>query len=200
MNYWLFFIPLFAAFAGWCSVWVIIQSFFYPKKVINIFGLKLYGILYKYKNSIIDGIAVYAAKQFSFTNLLEEKINNPKTLEGLMPLIEDHIDDFLRKKLAEQIPMISMLIGEKTIIQLKSIFIKELKDLFPSIIKNYMNNLSNDFNIEKLIKDKLNNTDTNALIHSIKQKLSKQFLYIQLTGFIIGLVIGIIEMFLFNNI
>jgi hypothetical protein len=38
-------------------------------------------------------------------------------------------------------PMIGMFIGEKTINELKAVFITELESLFPVIMKSYLGNL-----------------------------------------------------------
>lgn len=197
MNHWLFTIPLFTALAGWIAVWFISNSLFYPEREVNIAGIKLQGFLYRYKSVIISAIADYADTKFSFTETLENKLNHPQTLEKIMPVAEEHIDYFLRKKLVEQMPMIGMLIGEKTILQFKEIFIKELNELFPVIIKNFSGSLSADLNIKKHITEKLSEADTFKLIAPIQKGMAKQLRKIQLAGFLIGFLIGIIQLILF---
>ena len=54
--------------------------------------------------------------------ILKEKVTDPENLNKLKPEIETHIDSFLREKLKETFPMLSMFIGDKTINQLKSCF------------------------------------------------------------------------------
>jgi len=66
-----------------------------------------------------------------------------------MPLVETHVDDFLRIKLPEAMPMISMFVGEKTILQMKTVFINELQLLFPQIMEKYASQLKKDLNPEK---------------------------------------------------
>ena len=199
MNHWLFFIPLFTCFAGWFSVWIITRSVFYPKKEVLFLGFRCQSILLKHKAALINNISKFAADQLSFTDALAEKVSNPQALEKIMPLIEEHIDDFLRKKLTEQMPMIGMLIGEKTIIQLKMIFINELKELFPVIITNYIGNLANDFNVEKIIQEKLNNIDTAKLLISLENRLSREFGYARFIGFLIGFLLGIFQLLIIYN-
>ena len=43
--------------------------------------------------------------------------------------------------------MLGMLIGEKTIVQLKGAFLLELELLFPVLMENYMNKLEQDIDI-----------------------------------------------------
>ena len=49
-----------------------------------------------------------------------------------MPMIEDHVDEFLRHKLGKEMPCLSLFIGDKTIKHSKWIFMQELEDAFPS--------------------------------------------------------------------
>jgi hypothetical protein len=50
---------------------------------------------------------------------------------GILPLADTHVDDFLRNKLPKAMPVMSMLVGEKTIAQLKAVFMEELQNLLP---------------------------------------------------------------------
>jgi sulfite reductase beta subunit-like hemoprotein len=47
--------------------------------------------------------------------------------------------------------MIGMLIGDKTIAQVKGVFIKELEELFPILMKQYMTSLQHDLDLEKIV-------------------------------------------------
>ncbi|WP_315814403.1 hypothetical protein [Paraflavitalea speifideaquila] len=56
--------------------------------------------------------------------------------------MEVHVDEFLRKGLPKAFPMISTFIGERTINQLKEIFLKELETIFPVVMKGYVKTCS----------------------------------------------------------
>ena len=48
-----------------------------------------------------------------------------------------------------------MLIGDKTINQLKVAFLTELESLFPVLMKSYISNLQKEFDIEKQVSEKI---------------------------------------------
>jgi hypothetical protein len=48
-----------------------------------------------------------------------------------------------------------MFIGDKTINQMKAVFIKELQTLFPSMMENYMWQLEKELDLEKIVIDKV---------------------------------------------
>jgi hypothetical protein len=50
-----------------------------------------------------------------------------------MPMIGAHVDNFLKNKLSDEMPFLSLFIGDKTIKSLKKTFMQELEILFPQI-------------------------------------------------------------------
>jgi hypothetical protein len=63
-------------------------------------------------------------------------------LPEVLPLAETEVDIFLREKLPKAMPVVGMLIGEKTITQFKAIFMEELGTLLPAFIGNCAGKLS----------------------------------------------------------
>ena len=110
-----------------------------------------------------------------------------------MPHVEGHIDHFLRNKLSEQMPMISMFIGDKTIAQLKSVFIAELEILFPTIMTNYMENLQHELDLEKIITEKVSGFSSDKLEEILNAIMSKEFRFVEIIGAVLGFVIGLVQ-------
>lgn len=134
------------------------------------------------------------AEQFFSSKLIEEKISDPSILQKIMPIIEEHIDDFLRNKLKKEMPFIGAFIGDKTIGSLKKVFMTELETLFPNIMKSYASNLIADLNIEQLVSEKMAAASIPGIELSIKKNFSKERRLIMLASASIGLIIGVIVM------
>ncbi len=113
-----------------------------------------------------------------------------------MPFIEGHVDVFLKEKLGEQMPMIKMFVGEKILDQMKEIFLAELKELFPLIIKNYMSNLQSQLDLEAIVVEKVSNFSSNKLESILQQIMTKEFKFIEIIGAILGFVIGLLQVLL----
>ncbi|MFZ9221383.1 MAG: hypothetical protein ACO22Y_07705 [Sediminibacterium sp.] len=77
-------------------------------------------------------------------NTLLNKETLDHSLEKIMPIIDEKLDDFFRHRLTEKLPMISMFIGDKTIQQLKSVFMEELKQMFPTLMQSFASNMQKD--------------------------------------------------------
>jgi uncharacterized membrane protein YheB (UPF0754 family) len=113
-----------------------------------------------------------------------------------MPLVETHIDNFLRNKLAAEMPIISMFIGDKTIEQLKSVFMKELEGLFPVLMTSYMEKLKHELDLEAIVTEKVSNFSSDKLEEILQSIMSKEFKFIEIIGAVLGFLIGIIQLFI----
>jgi uncharacterized membrane protein YheB (UPF0754 family) len=111
-----------------------------------------------------------------------------------MPLIEEHIDDFLRNKLKKEMPFIGMFVGDKTVSSLKKVFMTELETLFPNIMRSYASNLIAELNIEQLVSQKIAAASIPEIEAAVKKNLSRELRLIELISASIGLIIGLIVM------
>ena len=89
--------------------------------------------------------------------------------------------------------MLSMLIGEKTMLQLKDAFLLELESLFPVLMKSYMTKLEKDLDLEKIVTEKVAAFSSEKLEDILNQITKKEFKFLEFIGGFFGLVIGLIE-------
>lgn len=117
----LFIIPILVGSFGWCLVWAL---GFIPFK-------------WPY-------LADQWVGQIDLTKIIPE-LTEKDNFETLKPVINEKLDDFFRHKLSSKLPMISMFIGEKTIEELKVVFMDELALLFPLLITQFSAHINKDF-------------------------------------------------------
>jgi len=117
-------------------------------------------------------------------------ITDKNTVERLRPFVETEIDKFLREKLPVQMPMISMFIGDKTINQLKGIFVGEVEVLFPMFIEQYAT--ENLLNNECLV-NKIANTIHSTLSDKLPYLILKKGIIVIILLTLIGILIGLLQ-------
>jgi hypothetical protein len=119
-----FLIPILVGAFGWCLVWAItILPFKWPYLADQWVG------------------------QIDLTKLIPELTENDP-FKSMKPVINDKLDDFFRHKLSAKLPMISMFIGDKTIEELKAVFMEELALLFPLLISEFSAHLNRDLQLQ----------------------------------------------------
>ena len=193
MNYWLLLIPFFSACTGWVTIRIAIWLLFHPLRPKTILGWKLQGIWPARREQIALQAGNYAAAAFPLEQL-EEQINEPGRFDAIKPLIEEHMDHFLRHKLQEQMPMIAMFIGDKTIQSLKTIFIQEIESLFPQVIGQFAGNLKKELNVRELISTKLAGIPNDKVEQAFRKELGRELRLAAVFGGLAGFVIGLVQL------
>lgn len=197
MTFYQILLPLLlSAFTGWLAIWICIKLLFRPYKPINIAGINIQGALPAQQKAIAEKIARLVSSEIVSVEGLTQKAMDPENFNRLKPEIETHINGFLRERLKDTFPMLAMLIGDKTINQLKTAFMTELESLFPVLMKSYLGNLEKEFDIENLVFQKIAGFPLQKAEDLFYKSGKKLLIKVQLLGTITGLLIGLIHLLL----
>ncbi len=180
MNLFFLLLPVVGALIGFFMNWMTISFFFYrylPKK----------------QPAIAHKIGKLAADNLSISDLAK-KLGGEESMQKILPVMEGHIDDFLRNRLGKAMPIISMFIGDKTINQLKAVFMKELETIVPATINSFMQNMKKDIDIEKTVSEKITAIPSIDFSQRIKEAFSDPIKKVKLLGALTGLIIGVVQM------
>jgi len=193
MNLWLVLIPIISAFIGWFTNWIAIKMLFHPKEPKKILGITFHGIFPKRQQQFAEKLGKLVSSELLSFNEIEQKITSPENVNKLMPFVESKVDEFLRIKLSDVFPVISMFIGENTILQLKGIFMDELKVIFPQVINNHMKHLESQLDLEKIVAEKVAGFSSDKLESILNQIMSKEFRVVEIIGGVLGFIIGLLQ-------
>lgn len=118
MDGWLWLTPVIAALGGWVAGMII------KKKILQ----TLSRMVAAFTESLRTAIRPHPAGQAGIEGSHYQQIR---------PFIEEQADHFFRYRLVQAMPMVGMLIGDKTIQQMKAVLMNELEDLFPVVMEKY---------------------------------------------------------------
>jgi uncharacterized membrane protein YheB (UPF0754 family) len=193
MNWWLLSIPIISGFIGWVTNWVAIKMLFHPRNPVKFLGLTFHGIFPKRQQQFAEKLGKLVSEELLSFSEIEQKIINPANLQKIMPVVEAHVDDFLRNKLKDVFPVISMFIGDKTINELKGFFMTELESLFPILMQRYMKNLQEELDLEKIVVEKVAGFSSDKLEEILMGIMSKEFRFVEILGGVLGFLIGLLQ-------
>lgn len=146
-------IPILVGVFGWCIIWGLVKLIFYPIRPLNLGPIKW------------ESMANQWINQINLTEFIPQLSQND-SFDALKPVINEKLDDFFRHKLSEKLPMISMFIGDKTIEELKGVFMEELAIIFPILINQFSANLNKDLHAQwqerwnNVVYEKVNKSTT----------------------------------------
>jgi len=193
MTWWLYSIPFISAFIHWLTIWMALKLLFHPRNPRRVFGFIVQGVFPKKQRQIAESLGRIVGQQMLSFGDIEKTITDPQNVQRILPVVEEHIDHFLRSKLKEAMPMISMFIGEKTIAQLKLVFMQELEELFPVILQQYVSHLRGDLDLERIVVDKIAGFPNDRLESMLNEFLTKEFRFVEVIGAGLGFLIGLLQ-------
>ena len=164
----IFLIPILTGLFGWMLIWLLAKSLFFPTKAIQIGGFSWESNLSRIIN------------QFPIELLIPKEADQEASFKAMQPLIEEKLDFFFNHTVKDKLPMMSMFIGDKTVAQLKSVFLEELASIFPQLIGQFAQNAK--MNISKSFATKLADTLAPIVMKAIKP--------MQWAAFILGICWG----------
>ena len=115
-----FIIPILSAFFAWFIAWFFVKAIF-----LN------------WNQQWIQQIQNMDLGKLLNANTLDAQF------EATLPLIEAQLDHFFKDQLKEKMPMIAMFIGDQTILQLKLVFVEELRLIYPTILRDVAKDFQN---------------------------------------------------------
>jgi uncharacterized membrane protein YheB (UPF0754 family) len=175
MQNWYLFFPLAGAAAGWL-----------------IHTLVLVIAIPAGQRRIARALGQFAGSELAGSFNLGDRLQDPSHFEKIRPDVENHIDDFLRVKLAKQMPMVSMFIGDKTIHKMKAVFMEELEKLFPAVIAKFAANFQQDLRVEEMIEARIGSMSREQWKGILEKNLKREFRLFQLMGLVTGFIIGVL--------
>ncbi|MCU0380933.1 MAG: DUF445 family protein [Chitinophagaceae bacterium] len=186
-------IPLISAFIGYFTNWIAIKMLFHPRTPWRFPGFTIQGIFPKRQQQFAEKLGKLVSNELLSFGEIEQKITSVENLKKIMPVVDAHVDDFLRHRLSDTFPVLSMFIGEKTINQLKGFFMAELESLFPTLMKNYMKNLQSQLDLEKIVTEKVAGFSSDKLEDILKAIMAREFRFVEILGGVLGFLIGILQ-------
>ena len=193
MNIWLISIPLISGFIGWITNLMAIRMLFHPRQPIVVLGYSIQGIFPKRQQQFAQKLGKLVSEELLSFSEIEQKIVDPENLKKLMPVVESHVDHFLRVKLPDVFPVIAMFIGDKTISQMKTHLMNELESLFPVIMQRYMSNLQSELDLERIVVQKVSGFSSDKLEEILMSIMSKEFRFVEILGGVLGFLIGLLQ-------
>lgn len=187
-------LPFIAALVGWFTNYIAVKMLFHPKEPLNILGVyTLHGIFPKNQKQVAEKIGKMVAEELLSSEDLKEKLNNPENILTIKELVEVKIDYYLNVSFPKNYPITAALVGDKRKTKFKDTVMAEIEESVPAMIDHYLSNIEERFNVEQIIKERVNNLSPERLEGLLMTLLKREFKFIEYIGAIIGFIIGWIQ-------
>lgn len=189
----IFALPFIAALIGWFTNFIAIKMLFHPQKKIRFLFWDVQGVFPKRQRIVAEKIGKLVAAELLSLHDIKERISQPETLNMINEKIEVKIEEYLTTTFPTNYPVMAFFVSKKTKEKLKQDFLEEVDELAPQIVAQYIANMEDSLQIEKIIEEKISLLSPSKLENLILQILQKEFRFIELSGAALGFVIGLIQ-------
>ncbi len=141
----------------------------------------------------------YAAAHILNIAAMKESLLKEEKLKHIHALLDEKVDDFLRNKLKEKIPVFSMFITEGMISKMKEVLVGELQLMVPSLIEQIASGVEEQYNIKRMISDKVNAVSIPEMQNLFLRYAGKSITTLKMVVAVIGFALGIAEVLIVTN-
>jgi uncharacterized membrane protein YheB (UPF0754 family) len=186
-------IPVLNGLFGWLIIDMIVSFLFNPYEKKNLFFFKVQGLIPSLQQSLAEELGQYVAEYFVNFKELENKLLSTENLSEIHNYLDKKAEDFLRNKLTEKLPILSMFITDSLISTAKESLVGELDKIIPEIISMYSGKIQEQLNIKQKVAGFIRNYPIRDLENKFHSATSKKILTLKIAVSVIGVLIGIFE-------
>lgn len=182
-----------ASIGGWLINSAYLFFLFRPQNARRFFGPGINGVLPGYKARLAKSIATFVSDNYLHKCYIEEKVDYTTVVQQLKPQIEHYIDGFVANKLPLAFPMLFNLVGEKTLAKFRVLFMEEVENSLPTIIKEAGDKFLQDGKLSVLMEKAILEVPMDKLRKCMQEHDAKLFNRFRWIGAAGGFTIGLLQ-------
>ena len=188
--------PILGAVIGWFTNYIAIKMLFQPKEPRKILLWEIQGVFPKRQKEMAVKLGKMVADELFSTEELKERLTKPEQIDLINKMVDQKIDHYLEDDFPEKYPMINMFLSDNLKNNIRREIMAEITPLAPKMIGRYVSSLDEHLDIEAIVTEKVQNFSTERLEDLLMGILKKELGFIEKMGFLVGGLVGLIQMFL----
>jgi len=189
----LYALPIISALIGWITNYLAVKMLFHPKLPLKILGVSIHGVFPKRQKQIAKKLGDLVANELFSISDLKVEVESMIATEETMDLIGKKIEKTIRNKLVQNFPMLSMFLTDEMVEKVTNLFKAELQEFLIETAQGIGSKIEEKISIEEIVREKVEAFSTDKLEEILYSIMKKEFRFIEITGAILGFLIGCIQ-------
>lgn len=187
-NFLLLLLPLLTALIGWVTNWTAIRMLFRPRKPLKLFpGFTLQGLIPRRQPELADRIAAIVEAELINQHVIGQELGRI----DLDHYVEMFGQRLVRDRLASRIGGIPLLAS--LLPRLERFAVDTLKEELPALRYQISSQLESHLQIRDMVSRRIAEFDVDRLEALVMATAKREFRAIELTGAILGFIIGLVQ-------
>jgi len=189
----LYALPIISALIGWITNYLAVKMLFHPKFPLKILGVSIHGVFPKRQKQIAKKLGDLVANELFSISDLKVEVESMIATEETMDLIGKKIEKTIRNKLVQNFPMLSMFLTDEMVEKVTNLFKAELQEFLIETAQGIGSKIEEKISIEEIVREKVEAFSTDKLEEILYSIMKKEFRFIEITGAILGFLIGCVQ-------
>jgi uncharacterized membrane protein YheB (UPF0754 family) len=195
MSYYYLLIPIIGAIIGYFTNFIAVKMLFRPLEPINIplFNIKIQGLLPSRRDELAESIAESIESNLLSIDHIMEEFDNEMIKEELNFIIEDTIDQKIKKNFKYVMPRLLKDLSREIIVDAIR---EEVDENFDDWMKTLTGKIKDEIDIKEMIEAKIKSFSLITLEELVLDIASRELKHIEYLGGVIGFIIGLGQLLL----
>ena len=189
----LYALPIISSLIGWITNYLAVKMLFHPKFPLKILGVSIHGVFPKRQKQIAKKLGDLVANELFSISDLKVEVESMIATEETMDLIGKKIEKTIRNKLVQNFPMLSMFLTDEMVEKVTNLFKAELQEFLIETAQGIGSKIEEKISIEEIVREKVEAFSTDKLEEILYSIMKKEFRFIEITGAILGFLIGCVQ-------
>ncbi|OGH01968.1 MAG: hypothetical protein A2600_04475 [Candidatus Lambdaproteobacteria bacterium RIFOXYD1_FULL_56_27] len=185
-------IPLVAALIGWATNWVAIKMLFHPKKPVVVLGITFQGVFHRRQKELAVRLGGIIEERLFSHDDIHQKLTSPAFIGRLTPILEKHLDLFLKERLVGLHPMLA-LVPAALIESFREKMMAEFETFLPHLMEGASEALEDLIQVKEVIREKIEAFEVEQLEEMLFSIMKNEFKMIEWVGGVLGFLIGLFQ-------
>lgn len=192
----IYLLPILSFGIGWLFFFFILKIYFNRNQNSNFNFLALFNA---HKEELAKTTGNLVQNKFLESDIIKSKIEDPALMDSIRPGIEKYISYFIEEKLVKKYPIIAMMGGDDIVAKIKTNLLTELDVVIPQILLKYTSTLQEKIALNEIVQKEIMKISASEIQEIILKKANKLFQLIPVLGGIVGLIVGLISIFVLKG-
>lgn len=199
-NLIIFSLPLVGALIGWITNYIAVKLLFHPRKPRKFLCITIQGVFPKRQAQFAEKLGEIVATELLSAKEIQTALSTAAHAPETKIVISAQVEQAIISRLPSIVPMFAAFINPHIIDKVKKSIDEAIDQLVDSVIVQLQEKVSESLDIQTTVTEKVCSFSTDKMEEILYTIMRKEFQFVELTGALLGFLIGLLQLAIQVNI
>lgn len=178
---------------GWLTNYLAVKMLFRPRLPVRFGPFTLQGVFPKRQQALALNLGMMIERELFSHEDIRQVIADPEFQAIFKAPIAGYVDAFIAEKLFPLGHVVQLFLSDSMRVKLRNLLTKELEKLIPDVIERASEELERRLDVGEMIRQRVEALEAERLEELLFTLMSKEFGFIELSGGVLGALIGLLQ-------